>query len=414
MSQGSVAEQPRQAKADEEKVKPLDFSQPTKFTPELRRRIALVLAPFLKSTAMRLSGELKAAVELHVVESHELAWSAARATIAPNQALAELEVKPIGGQMLLAVELPFLLRAIECLLGGSAANAPSERRLTEIDLALVGRVLETIVGQLSAAWRDLGGLELVLGNVDVEQDHEAGIEVQLAEPTYLITLQCLLAGLPSRLDILLPWLAIEPVTATILEAGSRPASADPRTRLAIRERLAAVPVQLHAEVGSRELPLAQVFALRSGELLPLRRKVEQGVRLAANRLVLGYGRPGRSGARKAIQLTTPIAPVSGPSLEPPPELGERGWAGRGGANPAALGKLRGATVRVWAELGRATLPLKTVLRLPVGAVIELEELADEPVALYAGGLCFAHGELIVDGGEEWAVRLVAPAGQPSA
>jgi flagellar motor switch protein FliM len=390
------------------KVEPLDFSQPTKFVPELRRRIALVFGPFLKSTAMRLAGELKAPVELHIVETKELAWSAARSTIAENQALIELEVKPIGAQMLLAVELPFLLRAIECLLGGSAANAPVDRRLTEIDLALVGRIVETIVAQLSGAWRDLGGLELVVGDIDVEQDHEASVEVQLAEPTYQITLACHLAGLPSRFDILLPWLAIEPVTGTILEAGNRTGSADPRTRIALRKRLTAVQIQLHAEIGARELPLARVVQLRAGEVLPLRTKAARGVRIAADRLVLGYGQPGRSGARKAVKLTTPLAPVPGPALEPPPDLRQRDRRVVPALDAAALAKLGEASVRVWAELGRTVLPLETVLGLPPGAVIELEELAEEPVYLYANGLRFGCGELIVDPGEEWAVRVIDP------
>lgn len=401
--------------APAEQIHSLDFSQPTKFNPELRRRIALVLGPFLKSAAMRLSGELKAAVELHQLEAREVAWSAARGALPEDAALAEIKVRPIGAQMLLATELPFLLRGIECLLGGSAASAPTERRLSDIDLALVGRLLETTVAQLSLAWRDLGGLELELGEIDVEHERDAGVEVHMREPTYLITIQCLIADLPSRLFILLPWTAIDPVTASILEQGSK-ADADPRHALALRRGLASVRVLLHAEVGACRMPVARLGALRAGEVLRLQAKADQGVRLLADRVALAYGTPGRSGSYKAVKLTGPVSPAPGPALLPPPPLraarkndgGDAGERTPPGALLERIAQLRGADLRVWAELGRVELSLQTVLSLPPGAVIELDSAAGDPVAIYANGMRLAYGSLFVTEEGEWAVRLGEP------
>ena len=47
------------------------------------------------------------------------------------------------------------------------------------------------------------------------------------------------------------------------------------------------------------------------------------------------------------------------------------------------------------ELGRATLPVKKVLELTRGSIIELEKIAGEPVELYANGKLIAHGEVVV-------------------
>ncbi|HLI32477.1 MAG TPA: FliM/FliN family flagellar motor switch protein [Solirubrobacteraceae bacterium] len=409
---GGIAERRGDDQAPAEQIHSLDFSQPTKFNPELRRRIALVLGPFLKSAAMRLSGELKATVELHQIDAREVAWSAARGSLPEDAALAEIKVRPIGAQMLLAAELPLLLRGIECLLGGSAASAPTERRLSEIDLALIERLLETTVAQLSLAWRDLGGLELELGEVDVEHEHDAGVEVHMREPTYLIAINFLIAELPSRLFILVPWAAIDPVTASILEQGSKP-DANPRHALALRRGLASVRVLLHAEVGACRMPVARLSALRAGEVLRLQAKADQGVRLLADRVALAYGTPGRSGSYKALKLSGPVAPAPGPALLPPPSLrGARSEASSERTPPAVLleriAALRGADLRVWAELGRVELSLQTVLSLPPGAVIELDAAAEDPVAIYANGMRLASGSLFVTDEGEWAVRLGDP------
>lgn len=47
------------------------------------------------------------------------------------------------------------------------------------------------------------------------------------------------------------------------------------------------------------------------------------------------------------------------------------------------------------ELGRTELPIKKVLELTRGSIIELEKVAGEPVELYANGKLVAHGEVVV-------------------
>lgn len=47
------------------------------------------------------------------------------------------------------------------------------------------------------------------------------------------------------------------------------------------------------------------------------------------------------------------------------------------------------------ELGRAELPIKKVLELTRGSIIELEKVAGEPVELYANGKLIANGEVVV-------------------
>ena len=60
---------------------------------------------------------------------------------------------------------------------------------------------------------------------------------------------------------------------------------------------------------------------------------------------------------------------------------------------------------MWAELGRARMPLGTALGLPVGAVVDLDRAADAPVDLYVNGTRFARGQLVVTDDGEWAVSL---------
>jgi flagellar motor switch protein FliN/FliY len=69
------------------------------------------------------------------------------------------------------------------------------------------------------------------------------------------------------------------------------------------------------------------------------------------------------------------------------------------------GALLDVDVRLWAELGRTRMSSGRVVALPGGAVVELDREVDAPIDLYADGMRFATGRLLVteDGG--LAVRI---------
>ena len=60
-----------------------------------------------------------------------------------------------------------------------------------------------------------------------------------------------------------------------------------------------------------------------------------------------------------------------------------------------LDNLLDIKLQLTVELGRTTLPIKKVLELTRGSIIELDKIAGEPVDLFANGKLIAHGEVVV-------------------
>jgi flagellar motor switch protein FliN/FliY len=67
--------------------------------------------------------------------------------------------------------------------------------------------------------------------------------------------------------------------------------------------------------------------------------------------------------------------------------------------------LRDVVIRVWAELGRTRMPSGRIVALPGGAVVELDREVDAPIDLYADGMRFATGRLLVTDDGGLAVRI---------
>jgi flagellar motor switch protein FliN len=83
-----------------------------------------------------------------------------------------------------------------------------------------------------------------------------------------------------------------------------------------------------------------------------------------------------------------------------------------GAHPAlnSLNHLLDVTVTVTAELGRVTRSIGEILKLGVGAVVELDRPVAEPVDLLVQGVRIARGEVVVVQGR-FAIRITELADQ---
>ena len=96
---------------------------------------------------------------------------------------------------------------------------------------------------------------------------------------------------------------------------------------------------------------------------------------------------------------TDLPPLPAPDL---PELG-LGTAGGGGRDLRLLADVQ---VELAVEIGRVKLPLRDLLSLGPGVVLELDRAADAPVDVLVNGCLVARGEVVVIEGS-FGVRITA-------
>ena len=76
----------------------------------------------------------------------------------------------------------------------------------------------------------------------------------------------------------------------------------------------------------------------------------------------------------------------------------------GGGNDLNLDVLLDVPVTITLEVGRARIPIRNLLQLNQGSVVELERVAGEPLDVYVNGTLVAQGEVVVVN-ERFGVRL---------
>jgi flagellar motor switch protein FliM len=393
-------------------TKTIDFTRPTKFTPDHERRLHRALVAFCRTSSTRLSAELRLPIELEVGDVSQLTWANAHERLAASTLCAMVELDQVGTQILFGADLGFILTGIESLLSGPCEETPPERRLTEIDFALARRLFDGMLAQLTVVWRDLTGVDLRLAGLDTHL--ETAQLAPVSEPTLSLPIQARMQGTEYALTLLVPHRAIAPVEARILgRHKDRAEATSPAERRQLRDGLAAVEVELSAEIPGAELPAQRALLLQPGETLELGTRVADGLGLWVEGVQVLGAKPGRSGSRRAVQVTEAIEPdavvglaqlaaaipdPSRPSPPPPPSDAELS---------RSLGEV---PVRFWAELGRARASLATVVGLAAGSVVELDRRIDDPIGLYVNGLRFAQGSLLITEDDEWALQIAEVTG----
>ena len=286
------------------RVREIDFRRPSKFPRELVRYLERAHETFCRSASSRLSAELRTGLELGIAPSEQLPYGTAMAELPDEACIAVLDMQPIGTQVALLFEIPLALRLVDRLLGGAGkTRAGDYMSLTDVELAVARRAVTSLVEPLSTLWSDLADVELSVASMST-----SAVTIQLApasEPSLLLRVAAGLDHFEAPITLCLPHRSLEPVLNRLARA-QEGAAADAAAAAAVASAVHGVEVEVRAEVGAVELSVAEVLALREGDVVPLRRSAAGTVVLHADEVPTFVATPGRNGTARAVQIRGPV------------------------------------------------------------------------------------------------------------
>jgi flagellar motor switch protein FliM len=282
-------------------LRTVDFTRPTKFSLDQERRLRRVHEGFCRAASTRLAAEHRIPLDLEVLEISQLTWADAHGVIPDSAMCASLDVQPIQTNLLFGADLALLLVCIERLLGSSIDEQPAPRKLTEIDVLLVRRIFELLVETLSATWKDMANVELELGAIDAQPESRAFTHP--SEPCLVMTLAARLPHASTTMTLVVPYVSVEPIIGAISRKEAPEAAEDLRMQQLVRERLSHVDVTMRAEVAHLDMDLHEVLSLNAGDTLKLGPADDCAITLWADDVAVHRARAGRSGGRRAVQVT---------------------------------------------------------------------------------------------------------------
>lgn len=286
-----------------EDIRGHDFRQSGFLAPSELRRIRQRHEQFVRSLAARLAIFLRLEFSLQLSKIQIVGYQNFIENLPTPTHITLFKTDPLKGVGLLIIPSQLGLTVVDRLLGGAGQATEEPRELSEIEVALIDQVASLIIGEWCNHWPEMRGLQpSLLG-------HENNSRyLQTASPDAAMLILTMNGGIGEQsepVQIVFPYATVEPLVRLL--SPSLPASETGPARVARPKwntQFDEVKVPVIAEWHGLKMSAGEISRLRVGDMLSLDPACAAEVHLRLSRVPKFTGRPGTSGGKWAVQLTT--------------------------------------------------------------------------------------------------------------
>jgi flagellar motor switch protein FliM len=317
ISAGEISTEEVHAPKDQRKIKIYDFKRPDKFSKDQIRTVSIMHETFARLTTTSLSAQLRSLVHVHVASVDQLTYEEFIRSIPNPTTLAVVDMDPLKGSAILEIDPAITFSIIDRLFGGQGEGAKFSRELTDIEQSVMEGIIVRVLGNLRESWSTVIDLRPRLGGIEVNPQF-AGI-VPPQEMVVLVTLETKVGEVEGMMNLCIPYLTIEPIISKLsgqywYSSARRGTTAENLNIL--RDRLATVSVILTAEVGSMDIAVRDVLALRTGDIIRLDAvRVADPMHLKVGDRKKFLCRPGVLGNKLAVQIVKKVEEIEQAEFE---------------------------------------------------------------------------------------------------
>ena len=296
-----------------------------------------------------------------------------------------VKMKPLRGTALVVYEPRLVFTVVDNFFGGNGKyhTRIEGREFTPTEMRVIQLLLKQTFADLVEAWAPVMPVEFEYLNSEVNP-HFANI-ISPREYIVVSKFHVELEGGGGEFHVSLPYSMLEPIREQ-LDAGvqSDRVERDESWTRAMRNQLQDAEVELACALATRQISLRELSRLKVGDVIPI--DLPKTVELQVEQMPLFTGDFGTHNGRNAIKVTSVHADLN-------------------------LDVILDVSVSLSLEVGRARIPIRNLLQLNQGSVVELERGAGEPLDVFVNGTLIAQGEVVVVN-DRFGVRLtdvVSPA-----
>ena len=289
---------------DTRRIKIYDFRRPDKFSKEQIRTVSNMHETFARLTTTSLSAQLRTLVHVHVA-SVDLTYEEFIRSIPTPTTLAVINMDPLKGNAVLEIapEITFII--IDRLFGGSGdTGGKVNRDLTDIEQSVMEGIIVRILANMREAWTQVIDLRPRLQQI--ETNPQFAQIVPPNEMVILVTLEIKIGEEAGMMNICIPYITIEPIVSKLSSQfwfSSVRRSSTTQYLGTLKEKLADVEMELVADIGSINVPIRDVLALRIGDVVRLDNiRVGEPLTLSVGSKKKFYCQPGVVGKKMAVQI----------------------------------------------------------------------------------------------------------------
>ena len=305
LSDGSVSAEEVKAEEEERKVKSYDFKRPDRFSKDQIRTLFMLHESFSRLVNTYLSASLRAMVDIEVMSVEQMTYQEFVQSMGNPSVIGILGLPPLKGSIVMEIGTDLAFAYIDRVFGGEGKPGVKSRALTDIEMAVMRRFIDTVINYFREAWSNV--IEFRPNFETMETNPQFAQLVPPSDMVVLITIHVKIGEVDGMMNICIPYLVLEPVMSKLTTSFWVAASADkessPEQVAELQRKIERTQVPFKVELGTVDVTIHEFLTLGFGDVLQLDT-------LAQDELVCYVGsnakfraHPGTAGKRMAVQIS---------------------------------------------------------------------------------------------------------------
>lgn len=307
MANGGLEEVPEE-KEDKGAVVQYDFKTANKFTRDHLKTFANVYGNFSHMLSTYLSGTLRTTCKVDVLSTEELAYSEYMNSVASPTILAIFDMQPFDGGVVLEMTASVVYTIINRLLGGIDNDIDFTKQFTDIDIAIITKVIKQITKFIDDAWSRVLPTTTKLSRIETGSQFVQVVAYN--EPTAIITIKIDIGDdIEGFINVCIPYIAIEQVIRKLDESmwlSSKKIIVNEENKVAIKNKMMKSSVDMTARFNSSTITFRDFLALEVGDVLRLKHNVNEDLELSVGDIPKFKAKLGVYNKNYAVKITSMI------------------------------------------------------------------------------------------------------------
>jgi flagellar motor switch protein FliM len=284
-------------------VRVYDFRRPDKFSRDQIRTVEMLHDNIARLCSTYVAGQVRSLCTITVSSVDQMTFEEFIKLIPNPSYIATVTLEPLKGRMFFVIDGLISLIVVDRLFGGPGQPSGASRPLTEIEMAIMGRLANGILSQMKESWASLVSIQPKLEETSSNPSFIDGGSSN--EMTVVVRFDVKIGKASGTISFCLPFIVIEPVLPRLSAknwfaqarreqgAGAGAATAG---------RIQKIEVDMIAQLGKAMLSVQEVLDLEVGDVIQLEQRVIDEITILVEDKRKFRAIPGRSGQRLCFRV----------------------------------------------------------------------------------------------------------------
>jgi len=294
----------KQELSQEKKVRVHNFKNPNKFAKDHLTTLRFIYENYARIITSFLSGYLRTGIQVELTSVQELSYFEFTNSLPDPVVLAIADFSPLKGSIIYEMAPNIVFAIIDRILGGKCEMIEKVRNFTDIEIAILDRVLNQLLDKMREPWETIMPLRLRMEKIGTNAQFIQFINYN--EMVAIVTLNAKINDVEGMINICIPYMLLEPILPklnTRLWFSSVEKETTDESKSAIEKKIQDTQIPVRAILGYSTITVRDFLEIQVGDVITLDNDVNGDIDILVGDILKFHAKPGVRKSRLSFKIT---------------------------------------------------------------------------------------------------------------